>query len=68
MRDRRRGSSLRWKFGAFVRPKIGAVPGEAPLPTLLLQDVRLYWGFMNRDDHREEWGEWADLPGCGCKR
>lgn len=49
----------------------GSPVGEYPAPSPwqgLVQDVRLYWGFMNRNDYREEWGEWADLPGCGCKR
>ncbi len=32
----------------------------------LIQDVRLYWGLLDRSGNREQWGEWADLPGCGC--
>ncbi|MHB8972750.1 MAG: LamG-like jellyroll fold domain-containing protein [Pirellulaceae bacterium] len=33
----------------------------------LLEDIRLYWGVMDRNAHRDELGDWADLPGCGCK-
>jgi hypothetical protein len=32
----------------------------------LLGDVRLYWGFLDRNENREILGDWADLPGCGC--
>ncbi|MHB0958489.1 MAG: LamG-like jellyroll fold domain-containing protein [Pirellulaceae bacterium] len=35
--------------------------------TGLLEDVRLYWGVMDRHHHRDELADWADLPGCGCK-
>ena len=35
--------------------------------TGLLEDVRLYWGVMDRNHHRDDLGDWADLPGCGCK-
>jgi RNA polymerase sigma factor (sigma-70 family) len=31
-----------------------------------LTDVRLYWGFLDRNENREALAEWADLPGCGC--
>lgn len=34
----------------------------------LLEDVRLYWGVMDRNQHRDELSDWADLPGCGCKK
>jgi Concanavalin A-like lectin/glucanases superfamily len=34
----------------------------------LLEDVRLYWGVMDRNEHRDELSDWADLPGCGCKK
>ena len=34
----------------------------------LLEDVRLYWGVMDRNEHRDELGDWADLPGCGCRK
>ncbi len=33
----------------------------------LLEDVRLYWGVMDRNHHRDDLGDWANLPGCGCK-
>lgn len=32
----------------------------------LIQDVRLYWGLLDRNENRDQWGDWADLPGCGC--
>jgi hypothetical protein len=35
--------------------------------TGLLEDIRLYWGVMDRNEHRDELGDWADSPGCGCK-
>lgn len=54
---------------------VGADPGSpvgeytTPLPWHgLVQDIRLYWGFMDRNDNRDQWGDWADLPGCGCKK
>ena len=34
----------------------------------LLEDVRLYWGFMNRNENWEELQDWADLPACGCRK
>ena len=34
----------------------------------LLEDVRLYWGVVDRDEHRDELGDWADRPGCGCRK
>ena len=33
----------------------------------LLQEVRLYWGFIDLKTDREEMKDWADLSGCGCK-
>jgi hypothetical protein len=33
----------------------------------LIQDVRLYWDILERTD-RDQWQDWADLPGCGCKK
>lgn len=33
----------------------------------LLQDVRLYWGFIDLKADREDMKDWADLSGCGCK-
>ncbi len=53
----------------------GADPGsavgnyEAPLHWRgLLEDVRLYWGCIDRESDRDELKDWADLPGCGCRR
>ena len=34
----------------------------------LLEDVRLYWGFLDRTEQRDVWQDWADLPGCGCRQ
>jgi hypothetical protein len=47
----------------------GEVAGSGPFPnwTGLVEDVRLYWGVMDRNEHREELGDWADRPGCGCR-
>jgi hypothetical protein len=35
--------------------------------TGLLEDVRLYWGVIDRNHHREYLADWADSPGCGCR-
>jgi hypothetical protein len=54
-----------------VGADVGSLVGEytTPLPWHgLVQDIRLYWGFMDRNGNRDEWGDWADLPGCGCKK
>ena len=53
---------------------IGADPG-APVGDYsepmnwngLLQEVRLYWGFIDLKANREDMKDWADLSGCGCK-
>jgi hypothetical protein len=34
----------------------------------LIENVRLYWGVIDRTKDRDELGEWADLPGCGCRK
>lgn len=34
----------------------------------LLEDVRLYWGVVDRTEHRDLLQDWADLPGCGCRK
>lgn len=40
----------------------------APLPWQgLVQDVRIYWGVLDKNDYRDQWQEWAQLPGCGCR-
>jgi len=32
-----------------------------------LESVRVYWGVITRNGSREDLGDWAELPGCGCK-
>ena len=34
----------------------------------LLQDVRLYRGLVSREASRDLLGEWANRPGCGCRK
>jgi hypothetical protein len=34
----------------------------------LLEDVRLYRGAVSRDAHRDLLGDWANRPGCGCRK
>ena len=34
----------------------------------LLEDVRLYWGSMDRDRDSDQLKDWADMPGCGCRK
>ena len=49
----------------------GLPVGEYAAPlhwTGLVQDVRLYWGYLERSANLEAWQDWADLPGCGCKK
>ncbi|MFA6107861.1 MAG: LamG domain-containing protein [Candidatus Latescibacterota bacterium] len=41
----------------------------APLHwTGLVQDVRLYWGYLDRTEGLYAWQTWADLPGCACRK
>jgi hypothetical protein len=54
---------------------VGADPGApvgeyaSPLPWRgLMEDVRVYWGFLDRNEQRDELQDWADLPGCGCRK
>ncbi len=54
---------------------IGADPGGAVGDyagpqhwTGIIQDVRLYWGALSRETTRETLGDWADRPGCGCRK
>jgi hypothetical protein len=62
--------------GASPEPlAVGADPGSfvggyaSPLHWQgLLQDVRVYRGVVSRDDHRDLLGEWAQRPGCGCRK
>lgn len=49
----------------------GSPVGEYTAPlrwTGLVQDVRVYWGYLERSANLEAWQDWADLPGCGCKK
>ena len=49
----------------------GAFVGEYSTPMYwsgLLQDVRLYRGVMSREANRDLLGEWANRPGCGCRK
>jgi hypothetical protein len=32
----------------------------------LVEDIRLYWGFMDREADGTVMKDWADRPGCGC--
>jgi hypothetical protein len=32
----------------------------------LIEDVRLYWGFIDREADGAAISDWADRPGCGC--
>lgn len=34
----------------------------------LVQDVRIYWGALSREADREILADWADRPGCGCRK
>lgn len=45
------------------------VPDGSPVPSWhgLIQDVRLYWGHMTLEEEREDFKDWARMPGCGCK-
>ncbi len=47
----------------------GSPVGDYPSPLHwrgLLQEIRVYWGALDRNENRDQWGDWADLPGCGC--
>ena len=49
----------------------GAFVGEYSTPMHwhgLLQDVRLYRGVVSREANRDLLGEWAERPGCGCRK
>jgi hypothetical protein len=34
----------------------------------LIEDVRLYWGAIKRQTHGDLLGDWANRPGCGCRK
>jgi hypothetical protein len=53
-------------IGADSAGPVGA-QGRLPNWCGLLEDIRMYWGVLDRNEHRDELGDWADLPGCGCK-
>jgi hypothetical protein len=49
----------------------GAPVGDytGPMPWYgLLDSVRLYWGVITRAKDSDELGDWAQLPGCGCRK
>jgi len=33
-----------------------------------IDSVRVYWGVITRADNGDELGDWAELPGCGCRK
>jgi hypothetical protein len=47
----------------------GAQVLDATLPRWngLVEDVRVYWGAVSREAHRDVLGDWANRPGCGCR-
>ncbi len=53
--------------GADVGVPVGDYVGPLPWHGLI-ESVRIYWGVIDRNADREELGDWADLPGCGCNR
>lgn len=57
--------------GPFTVGAGGSVTVADAVPTTrwqgLLQDVRLYWGVLDRATFRNDWQEWADLVSCGCR-
>jgi hypothetical protein len=49
----------------------GSLVGEYSTPLHwqgLLQDVRVYRGLVSREATRDLLGEWANRPGCGCRK
>ena len=34
----------------------------------LIENVRLDWGVIERAKHGDELNDWAELPGCGCRK
>jgi hypothetical protein len=53
--------------GAEGESAVGAHPAPARWQGLL-EDVRVYEGAVSRDLHRDLLGDWANRPGCGCKK
>lgn len=56
-----------FSVGADPGATVGAYSGPSHWQGLV-QDVRLYWGALSRENDREVLGDWADRPGCGCKK
>lgn len=58
--------------GTFcVGADIGSPVGEYAAPLNwhgLIEDVRRYWGLIDRNEQRDALQDWADLPGCGCRK
>ena len=53
--------------GADVAPLVGEY--GSPLHWQgLLQDARVYWGAVSRERDRDLLAEWANRPGCGCRK
>lgn len=60
-------SGVSFTIGADARGPVGSY--AAPLRWQgLVEDVRLYRGVVSRDAHREMLGDWANRPGCGCRK
>jgi len=57
----------RFAVGADAATPVGPYPSALHWQGLL-EDVRLYWGAVSRDAHRDLLGDWANRPGCGCKK
>lgn len=57
----------RFTVGAEAETPAGSNP-EALRWRGLLEDVRVYAGAVSRDTHRDLLGDWANRPGCGCKK
>ncbi|MFN8094641.1 MAG: LamG domain-containing protein [Vicinamibacteria bacterium] len=66
------GLLARTPAGAF---RVGA-EGDGPIGSHdaagrwrgLVEDVRVYGGAVSRDLHRDLLGDWANRPGCGCRK
>jgi hypothetical protein len=66
------GSPARTLSGAFVVGSDGASPAGPCASAMhwqgLLEDVRVYAGALSREQHRDLLGDWANRPGCGCRK
>ena len=49
-----------------------ATPGASDSAPLrwqgLIEDVRIYWGAISRQTDGDLLGDWANRPGCGCRK